>query len=121
MALQNYVTQLHQDWNGNGQIGWKARISKFMDGFEAIEKEREKAQQLRHHENAEKIDKLANRTQTMILIVGVVSVLLVALGIILGTIEAKRAGLIPFNIFGPQNKSLVLSSNQPPQDAGNPY
>lgn len=121
MALQNYVTALHADWYGNGRVGWKDRICTFIDKFEAVEDEREKTQVLRHTENKETIDKLANRTQLMILAVLFLTLLVGGLTAAIGYIEGKRAGLIPPHIFPPDVTRQVYADDESlPQSAFEP-
>lgn len=136
MALENYLTSLWCDWNGNGQPGLKARMCTFMDQFEAVEEDREKNQELRHTENSQKMEQIANATaqssnataqagnaiQRLILLVMFLALLVTILLGVVGFIEAKRANLIPPHIFPPDvTRQVYADDNALPQSATIPY
>jgi hypothetical protein len=60
-VVENFIRQIKGDFYGNGREGILSRMTKFLDTFEAVEKERESHQDKRHRENAEKMDNVSQQ------------------------------------------------------------
>ena len=116
--MQNYISNIHTDYWGNGRSGFRDNMLSFVDKFEAVEKEQEKVNARRHEENSDKMTRIANLLQGLILVVSILGLLVAAVGAIYGIVEAHRAGITPINIFGPNKSGKVYSDASNQQSAG---